>query len=187
MNPKQVGALLLLVGIFLAVQLGMIFQERAKKVDLLVEQARSEEKELQTQLSGEKTLLADLQRQSSELLGFIKKWKPFFALVTEQQSAETQISFEVREQSMLTLSQRYEQVPHKINNKDITSLPTLVRASLLFDDNYTKLLNWIGRMEKIKPTMRVGRVSMSKGSRGNDLRVELVLEVPLRNVNPKES
>jgi hypothetical protein len=42
-------------------------------------------------------------------------------------------------------------------------------------------------MEKIKPTMRVGRVSMSKGSRGNDLRVELVLEVPLRNVNPKES
>jgi hypothetical protein len=51
---------------------------------------------------------------------------------------------------------------------------------LLFDDNYSKLLNWFGHMEKIKPTMRVGKLALSKGSRGEDLRMELVLEVPLR-------
>lgn len=179
MNPKQIGILLVVAGIFLAVQLGMTFQNKAKSVDIEVEKARGEEKGLQTQLSGEKSILADLQRQSDELLRFVAKWKPYFALMEEQQSAETGISMKVREEAMLTLSQRYQQVPHKISNKDIKSLPVLVRASLLFDDNYGKLLNWFGNMEKIKPTMRVGRLVLSKGSRGEDLRMEFVLEVPL--------
>jgi hypothetical protein len=184
MNPKQLGAILVLAGILIAVQLGMTFQKKARTIDVEVEKARAEEKALETQLGVEKELLADLQRQSADLLEFVAKWKPYFALMSEQQSAETGISMIVREQAMLTLSQRYEQVPHKISNKDIDALPVLVRASLLFDDKYTKLLNWIGNMEKIKPTMRIGRLALSKGSRGDDLRMELVLEVPLRKVEP---
>jgi hypothetical protein len=178
-NPKQIGALFVLAGIFAAVQLGMMFQNNARAVDLEVEKARSEEKGLQTQLVAEKDLLSDLQRQSDELLKFVAKWKPYFALITEKQSAETGISMKVREEAMLTLSQRYQEVPHKINNKDNASLPLLIRASLLFDDNYSKLLNWFGKMEKIRPTMRVGKLRLNKGSQGDDLRMELVLEVPL--------
>jgi hypothetical protein len=81
---------------------------------------------------------------------------------------------------MLNLSQRYQQIPHKINNKDNASLPILMRASLVFDDDYIKLLNWVGLMEKIKPTMRIGRLVLAKGSRGEDLRMDVTLEVPLR-------
>jgi hypothetical protein len=186
MNPKQLGLVLVLGGILIAFQLGMSFQQKARSIGVEVEKARAEEQSLQTQLGVEKELLTDLKRQSEELLKFVGKWKPYFALMSEQQSAETGISMIVREQAMLTLSQRYEQAPHKINNKDIEALPVLVRASLLFDDNYRKLLNWIGNMEKIKPTMRIGRVGLSKGSRGEDLRMELVLEVPLREEEPKK-
>ena len=180
MNPKQLGVVIVLAGILLAVQLGMMFQNKARSVDVEVEKAKSEEKGLETQLSAEKDVLADLERQSDELLEFVGKWKPYFALMEEKQSAETGISMKVREEGMLTLSQRYQQVPHKINNKDNVSLPVLIRATLLFDDNNSKLLNWFGNMEKIRPTMRVGKLALSKGSRGDDLRMELVLEVPLR-------
>lgn len=179
MNPKQLGAVIVLAGIFLAVQLGMMFQNKARAVDVEVEKARGEEKGLQTQLGAEKDVLTDLERQSDELLAFVAGWKPYFALMKEKQSAETGISMKVREEAMLTLSQRYQEVPHKINNKDNASLPVLIRASLLFDDNYSKLLSWFGNMEKIRPTMRVGKIALSKGSRGDDLRMELVLEVPL--------
>lgn len=179
MNPKQLGAVLVLAGIFVAVQLGMMFQNKARSADLEVEKARSEETGLETALAAEQEMLTDLQRQSAELLAFIAKWHPLFGLMEEKQSVETQISMKVREEGMLTLSQRYEQVPHKINNKDNASLPFLIRASLVFDDNYSKLLNWFGQMEKIRPTMRVGRMALSKGSRGEDLRMELVLEIPL--------
>ena len=57
-----------------------------------------------------------------------------------------------------------------------------MRATLVFDDSHAKLLNWIGQMEKIKPTMRIGRLELAKGSRGDDLRMEVTLEVPLRYV-----
>ncbi len=180
MNPKQLGIVLVLAGIFVCVQLGMMFQNKARGIDVEVEKARAEEKELQTQLGVEQELLDDLRRQSAGLLKFVGRWKPYFALMEDKQATETGISMKVREEAMLTLSQRYQEVPHKIANKDIASLPTLVRASLEFDDNALKLLNWFGNMEKIKPTMRVGKIDLGKGSRGDDLRMELTLEVPLR-------
>jgi hypothetical protein len=132
-------------------------------------------------LQAEKDVFADLQRQSNDLLEFISKWEPYFAVLEEQEAAETSISMKVRETDMLNLSQRYQQVPHKINNMANKSLPILMRANLVFDDDYAKLLNWVGMMEKIRPTMRIGRLSLTKGSRGEDLRMDVTLEVPLRN------
>lgn len=185
MNPKQLGVVLVLAGILLCVQLGMTFQSRARSVDVEVEKAKAEEKSLQATLQAEQVLLTDLQGQSKELLDFVGKWKPYFGLLEQKQSVETSISMKVRDEGMLTLSQRYQEVPHKISNKDIGSLPVLIRASLLFDDNYDKLLDWFGFMEQDKPTMRVGKISLSKGSRGDDLRMELVLEVPLMKKAPE--
>ena len=187
MNPKQLGVVLVLAGILVCVQLGMMFQNKARAIDVEVEKAKTEEKSLLATLSAEKALLTDLQRQSKDLLEFVGKWVPYFGLLEEKQSVETSISMKVREEAMLTLSQRYQQVPHKISNKDIASLPVLIRATLLFDDKYDKLLDWFGFMEQDKPTMRVGKISLSKGSRGEDLRMELVLEIPLLKEKPRNS
>ena len=187
MNPKQLGIVLVLAGILICIQLGMMFQNKARGIDVEVEKAKAEEQSLQSTLSAENALLTDLQRQSKELLATVRKWIPYFGLLEEKQSVETSISMKVREEAMLTLSQRYQEVPHKISNKEIGSLPVLIRASLLFDDKYDKLLDWFGFMEQDKPTMRVGKISLSKGSRGDDLRMELVLEVPLLKEKAKEA
>jgi hypothetical protein len=180
MNSKQLSCLVLLVGILLAYQLGQSLQNKAVATAAEVVAANIEEGNLRTQLKAERGTMNDLQRQSKDLIEFVGQWEPFFAILEEQQAAETGISMKVREANMLNISQRYEQLPHRFNNKENPSLPTLVRATLVFDDDYAKLLNWLGMMEKIKPTMRVGRVALSKGSRGTDLRMEAVLEVPLR-------
>jgi hypothetical protein len=115
----------------------------------------------------------------------VAKWAPYFAIIEEQEAAETGISMKVREAEMLNLSQRYQQIPHKINNVDNKSLPILMRSALVFDDSYSKLLNWVGMMEQIRPTMRIGRITLAKGSRGDDLRMDVTLEVPLRNTPKK--
>ncbi len=185
MNSKQLGLIIVLAGILLLVQLGQSFTSKAKLLNNEAETAAKEEVRLATQLGAEKQVLDDLRRQSKELLEFIAKWEPFFAVIEEQQAAETGISMKVREAKMLNLSQRYQQIPHKINNVDNKSLPILMRATLVFDDSYSKLLNWVGMMEKIKPTMRIGRLEMAKGSRGEDLRMDVTLEVPLRNAPKK--
>lgn len=180
MNAKQLSCLVLLLGVVLVFQIGMSMRQRADNAAKQADAALDEEKQLRTQLDAEKAVLQDLENQSGELIDFVGKWRPFFAIIEEQEAAETSISMKVREADMVNLSQRYQQVPHTINNKPNESLPILVRASLVFDDVYEKLLNWLGDMEKTKPTMRAGRVGLSKGSRGEDLRMELVLEVPLR-------
>ena len=185
MNPKQLGVIVVLVGILLLFQLGQSFRQKAQLLNNEATAAAKEEAGLLTQLNAENEVLKDLERQSAELLDFVAKWEPFFAVIEEQQSAETGISMKVREAKMLNLSQRYQQIPHKINNVENKSLPILMRASLVFDDNYSKLLNWVGLMEKIKPTMRIGRLEMAKGSRGDDLRMDVTLEVPLRNKSKK--
>jgi len=181
MNPKQLGLVFVMVGILLVVQLGQSFQGKAKTLNNQAEAAAKEEASLTTQLNAEKEVFEDLNRQSEDLLEFVAKWEPFFAVIEEQQAAETGISMKVREAEMLNLSQRYQQIPHKINNVDNQSLPILMRATLVFDDDYVKLLNWVGLMEKIKPTMRIGRLALAKGSRGDDLRMDVTLEVPLRS------
>lgn len=185
MNSKQLGMVLVAIGILLLVQLGQHFQAKSKEVAKQADVVAKEKDGLITQFQAEKGVYEDLQRQSSELLAFVSKWEPFFAVLEEQQAAETGISMKVREADMLNLSQRYQQIPHKINNKNNASLPILMRATLVFDDNYAKLLNWVGMMEQIKPTMRIGRLTLSKGSRGEDLRMEVTLEVPLRSAAKK--
>jgi len=180
MNAKQLGMVVVVIGILLLVQVGQSFQSKAKALNAEADSASKEEASLVTQVQAEKGVYEDLRRQSEDLLEFVEKWEPFFAVLDEQQAAETGISMKVREAQMLNLSQRYQQIPHKINNKDNASLPILMRATLVFDDDYVKLLNWVGLMEKIKPTMRIGRLVLAKGSRGDDLRMDVTLEVPLR-------
>ena len=180
MNAKQLGMVVVVIGILLLVQVGQSFQSKAKALNAEADSASKEEASLVTQVQAEKGVYEDLKRQSDDLLKFVEKWEPFFAILDEQQAAETGISMKVREAQMLNLSQRYQQIPHKINNKDNASLPILMRATLVFDDDYVKLLNWVGLMEKIKPTMRIGRLVLAKGSRGDDLRMDVTLEVPLR-------
>jgi hypothetical protein len=186
MNTKQLAAVLLVVGIVLLFQFGMSLRNGANMAAAQADAALVEENKLKTQLAAEESLLADLRNQSKDLTEFVEDWEPYFAVLEERESAETTISMAVRAADMLNLSQRYEQVPHTINNKPNDSLPVLVRASLVFDDSYAKLLNWMGEMERIEPTMRVGKVLLSRGSRGNDLKMELVLEVPLRAKNLKK-
>jgi len=186
MNAKQLGMVLVLVGILVMIQLGQVFRNKAATLNAEAEAAGKEEVSLTTQLQAEKNVYEDLQRQSKDLLAFVGKWEPFFAVIEEQQAAETGISMKVREAEMLNLSQRYQQIPHKISNVENKSLPILMRSSLVFDDSYSKLLNWVGMMEKIRPTMRIGRLALAKGSRGEDLRMDVTLEVPLRSANKKK-
>jgi len=185
MNAKQLGMVVVLLGVLLLVQLGQSLRSKAAALSQEVDAAGKEQAALVTQLQAEKDVYEDLQRQSKDLLEFVEKWEPFFAVIDEKEAAETGISMKVREAEMLNLSQRYQQIPHKINNVDNKSLPVLMRASLVFDDSYSKLLNWVGMMEKIRPTMRIGRLALTKGSRGDDLRMDVTLEVPLRNTPKK--
>ncbi|MBE2181743.1 MAG: hypothetical protein IAE97_14870 [Chthoniobacterales bacterium] len=180
MNTKQLASLLLIAAMFGIVQLGLSFRKGAEQMEAKADKVAVEQAELNRQLALEQAGLAEVRSQSQGLIDFVAEWEPYFAMVEDQQAAETRVTMKVRESSLVNLSQRFQQIPHKVNGKDSTSLPVLVRASLVFEDNYAKLLNWLGELETVYPTMRIVRAALSKGSRGDDLRMELAVEIPLR-------
>jgi len=59
------------------------------------------------------------------------------------------------------------------------SIPKTMKAYLTFEDDYARLLNWLGDLEVKMPTLRTSSVRLAKGTRANDLRMEVVLEQPL--------
>ncbi len=180
MNSKQLASLFLIAAMFGIVQLGLSFRKGAEQMETKATEVAAQQAELSRQLAMDQSGLAQVRTQSQSLIDFVGEWEPYFAMVEDQQSAETRVTMKVRESSLVNLSQRFQQIPHKVNGKDSTSLPMLVRASLVFEDNYAKLLNWLGELETLYPTMRVVRAALSKGSRGDDLRMELAVEIPLR-------
>ena len=181
MNAKQLAALVLVLGIVLLVQFALSLRNQATSTAAAADAASVELTKLTTQLDAEKKVLAENQKNSEDLLDYISKWEPFFEVLDRQQNVESHIGLKVREFEILNISQRYEQVTHNINNKPNDSLPLLVRATLIFDDDYAKLAKWIGMMESIRPTMRISRLEVTRGSQDNDIRMDLVLETPLRN------
>lgn len=81
----------------------------------------------------------------------------------------------VKDANLVNLSQRFESAPVKGND----SIPSALRSLLTFEDEYAKLLNWLGSLEVSMPTVRTSSVHLSAGTRPNELRMEVILEQPL--------
>ena len=63
--------------------------------------------------------------------------------------------------------------------KGNASVPTALRAILIFEDDYVRLLNWLGQIEATMPTVRISSAHLTKGTRANDLRMEVAIDQPL--------
>lgn len=175
MNHKHISCGIIAILILVLVQLTLWVQNHRTKVQKEASDAQMEEETAGSSLSREHSQLADLRRQSANLIEFLKIWQPYFTSVDTTQSAEVNMQMKVKDANLVNLSQRFE--PAAVKNN--TSIPTTLRALLTFEDDYAKLLNWLGNLEVTMPTVRTSSVHLSKGTRANDLRMEVILEQPL--------
>ena len=175
MNNKHISCAIVALFISLLVQLTIWVQGNRTKVQNEATAAQQAEADANTQLNLERSQLGDLRRQSTDLIEFLRIWQPYFTTVDTAQSAEINLSMQIKDANLVNLAQRFEQAPVKGN----TSIPNTMRAFLTFEDDYARLMNWLGDLEVKMPTVRTSSVRLSKGTRANDLRMEVVLEQPL--------
>ncbi|MEI6071674.1 MAG: hypothetical protein WCS31_07765 [Verrucomicrobiae bacterium] len=175
MNHKHIACGIIALMILALIQTTLWVQKQRTTVQNEAATAQTEEEAAGTQLSLERSQFADLRRQSTDLIEFLQIWQPYFTTITNPQSAEITMQMRVKDANLVNLSQRFELSPVKGN----TSIPSALRALLTFEDDYSKLLNWLGNLEKSMPTVRTGSVHLTKGTRANDLRMEVVLEQPM--------
>jgi len=180
MNHKHIACGVIALLILALVQTTLWVQNHRTKVQNEAGATQAEEDAAGAQLARERNQLANLRRQSTDLIEFLQIWQPYFTTIDSPQSAEIAMQMRVKDADLLNLKQRYESIPIK----NSASIPSTLRALLTFEDDYSKLLNWLGKLETSMPTIRTTSVRLSKGTRANDLRMEVVLDQPMLKDQP---
>jgi len=175
MNNKHIALVIVGLAIAILIQTTLWVQGLSTKMRSQAESAEAAENQANAELIREKAQVSELKRQSSDLIDFLQVWLPYFESFDTQQAAEINFTMKVKESNLLNLSQRFDMAP-VVGNESIGSV---MRAFLTFEDDYARLLNWLGTVEKNMPTVRVTSVRLNKGSRPNELRMEAILEQPL--------
>ncbi len=175
MNKKHLACAIVFIVIICIVQASLSMNRRMLKMRADAAKAEQTANISSSQLTHEHLQLEGLRKTSKPLIDYLNLWQPYFSSVDSPQNAELKISLKIKEDNLITLSQRYEVASQK-NNR---SLPSLMRAHVTFEDNYSRLLNWIGRLEQELPTMRISSVRVAKGTGPNDLKLDMTLEQPI--------
>ena len=180
MNNKHIACGIVALFIVVLVQLTLWVQGNRTKVQNEADAAQQAETDASALLNQQKSQLSELRRQSTDLIEFLRIWQPYFTTIDTTidnalRSAEVNLSMRIKDANLVNLAQKFDSTSLKGNS----SIPNTMRAFLTFEDDYSRLMNWLGDLEVKMPTVRTTSARLSKGTRANDLRMEIVLEQPM--------
>jgi hypothetical protein len=127
-----------------------------------------------------------LTYQTADTLEFAHMWKPYFALTNDANLAERGIAMKLREAELAVPFSSFKVEDCGPLYPGLSeAIPQILRSEVVIEDSFAKGINWLGIMERIRPTMRICRVSISPSAGKDECRFDLVLEVPLLKQSPK--
>ena len=112
---------------------------------------------------------------------YLSLWEPHLKQTRNPQFGEALINLRIKQGDIITLSQGFETVNF---NKGGT-IPRTLQARLVFEDDYVKTLNWLATLEGTMPASRVSSLRLSKGQSGNDIKMEVTIDVPILEAETK--
>lgn len=125
-------------------------------------------------------LLADRKKKSAALLEFYHAWAPHLRELNGAQTGERKVVGLIKEKGVFPLSQRFDEDKKATKGQLI---PRTLRGTLVLEDDYAKTLNFIGALEETVPGCRVDHCLLKRGGAGNDVHVELTIQLPMVDVS----
>lgn len=144
----------------------------------LMKQALVEAETAEFQAQNALSQLKMLDSKTAELRLVYNEWKPHFENHRNAQDAEQRIAEVIRDGDVFLLSQKFE--TEEIEAGSI--IKDALIADLVVEDDYTKALNWLGRLEEAIPSCRITRCEIERGDRGNDIHLQLRLQIPILSI-----
>ena len=146
----------------------------AKNADMAA-QSEAENTELQRRIT--EANLNSLEKKTAELRQVFREWLPHFQAYQTAQAGEQRISDLVLKGGVFVMSQRFEVT--QLDGED--AVVSILEADLVLEDDYAKTLNWLGQLEETVPNSRITKCRITRGERGNNVHMELKLEIPILN------
>jgi hypothetical protein len=145
------------------------------KAGELAAQSQSEAETAEQQAQLAQIQLKTLDSKTAELRLIYGEWKPHFEAHRTPQDAEQRIAEVIREGNVFLISQKFE--AKEVDQGSVIS-DALV-ADLVVEDDYSKALNWLGRLEESIPSCRITKCQIGRGDRGNDVHLTVQLQIPI--------
>jgi hypothetical protein len=182
MNGKQMACIVLLMFIGAMTYVVQMVHQRAVAAQVATEEAEMNAESMGGQAEAARDLLQHAQFKARELQRFLEAWTPQVTRLASRQEVESAIQANTRDKGVFVVSQRFEDKA----NSGIKMMPKSVMASMVVEDDFHKVMNWLGSMEQKVPLARVTSCRVSAAGTGRQIHVEVSMEVPLfdLSVNP---
>ena len=155
------------------------------KLSTMNEEATAAEEKANSAAHGkmiEQAKLAKKSTSTKDTRDYLAEWEKWLESTEDAGSAERVMRFKLKQGDLVALSRSMSLV----NYKKGSAIPRLLRAKLDFEDDYRESLTWLGTLESSLPTSRTSQFRLSKGQSGDDIRMELSVDLPL-GVTKKDS
>ncbi len=166
----------MLVVIIAAMGYGVnVLREKSAKARQTADATRTQAEAAEQQAQVAEIKLKSVDAKTAELRGIYQEWLPHFEAFKNPQEGERRITEVIRDGNVFLLSQKLET---QSVSKDSVITRALV-ADLVVEDDYSKTMNWLGQVEESLPSCRISKCLLTRGDRGNDIHLEVSIQVPI--------
>lgn len=176
MNPKQLACVFLLGIIGAMTYTAQIVHNKVAHTRAAAEDAESAAVTTESERATAEIETAVFKTDTEDVRRFLRAWLPAIERVQTQQEAEQSIELSLREGGINLVRSRKTEIKNSANNKLI---PKSILTTLTIEEEYAKVLNWLGDIERRMPTARMKVVQITGGSTGRQLQLEVSFETPL--------
>ena len=176
MNPKQLACIVLLMFIGAMTYVAQIVHNKVNTTRTEAQQAEDAAIAAETERATAEIETTVLKTNTDEVRRFLRTWLPAIERVQTQQEAEQAIELSLRERGISLVHSKKVELKSSPANKVI---PKSVLTTLSIEEEYAKVLNWLGDIERRLPTARMKVLQITGGSSGRQLKMEVTFETPI--------
>lgn len=183
MNPKQLACIILLMFIGAMTYTAQMIHNKVNTTREEAQDAEDAAVAMESERSTADIETAVFKANTEDVRRFLRTWLPSIERVQTQQEAEQTIELSIRERGVLVRSKKVELKPAPTNK----IIPRSVLTTLTIEEEYAKVLNWLGDIERRLPTARMKVVQITGGSTGRQLKMDVSFETPLFDLNAADN
>jgi tRNA (Thr-GGU) A37 N-methylase len=176
MNPKQIACFVLMALIGVIVYVAQIVHQKVTAMRHEAEDAESAAATAETERSTAEIKTAMIKTETEELRRFLRSWLPAVDKIQTQQEVKKTVELSLREGG-ITLVRQSKDEPKASNTNKV--IPRSVLTTISIEDEFAKVLNWLGDIERRLPLARMKAVQVSGGSTARQLKLDATFETPI--------
>jgi hypothetical protein len=175
MNNKHLACVIIGLMICAQVYTVVIINGKAEAMKREAEAARVAADAAAQAVDVQTIQLTALKTKTAPLRKYLGVWDPYIRQSSNEERGQTMIDEMIRQGSVQSLDRKYNAAVNPNNGY----IPKMVRADLLFEDDYHKSIQWLGEVERSFPASRVSKCRLTKGTNANDIKMELTIDLPI--------